>query len=43
LARDHEPCAGVLRHAGFGPLLECGNQRILRQLFGDADIAHDAV
>ena len=42
LGRGHEPCAGVVRNAGFRPLLKCGDQRILRELFGDADIAHDA-
>ncbi len=42
LGGGHEPRAGILRHAGLRPLLECGDQRVLRQLFGDADIAHDA-
>ena len=42
LGGGHEPRAGVLRHAGRGPLFECGDQRVLGQLFGDADIAHDA-
>ena len=42
LGGSHEPRAGVLRNAGFRPLLERGDQRILSELFGDADIAHDA-
>ena len=40
--RGHEPSAGIIRHAGARPLFESGDQRILRELFCDAHIAHDA-
>ena len=41
LRRRHQPGAGILRHTVFGPLLERGHQRVLRQLLGDADVAHE--
>jgi hypothetical protein len=42
LGRGHEPRAGILRDAGAGPLLKSGDERILCQLFGDANVTHDA-
>src|SRR5216684_3135241 len=42
LGGGHEPGAGVVRDAGGGPLFECGDESVLRELLGDADIAHDA-
>ncbi|KAG1253600.1 hypothetical protein G6F65_017397 [Rhizopus arrhizus] len=36
----HQPRSRVIRHAGIGPALQGGHQRILRQLFSQADIAH---
>src|SRR5258708_13459639 len=37
LCRRHEPGPGIIRDAGLGPLLERGDDRVLRQLFADAD------
>ncbi len=37
-----QPGAGVPRHALGGPLLERGDQRVVRQVFGDADVADHA-
>ena len=42
LRRRHQPGAGVSRHARRGPLLERRDQRVLRQLLGQADVAHHA-
>jgi hypothetical protein len=42
LRRGHEPGAGVVRDAFGRPLLEGGHQRILSELFGQADVADDA-
>ena len=42
LRRRHEPRAGIARNARFGPLLERGNQRVVREVFGQPDIADDA-
>ena len=41
LGRGHEPGARLVGNAGLGPLLQRGDQRILRQVLGDTDIAHD--
>ena len=38
----HQPGGGIVGNASFRPALERGDQRILRQLFGDADVARDA-
>src|SRR6266566_155769 len=38
----HEPGPRIVRHAGLGPLLERGDQRVLRQILRDADVADDA-
>ena len=40
-ADGHEPGARIIRHAGFRPLLERGEQRVLREIFGQPDVADD--
>jgi hypothetical protein len=40
LGRRHQPGARVARDARFRPLLERGDESILRELLGEADIAH---
>ncbi|MCY1311287.1 hypothetical protein D9M70_615710 [compost metagenome] len=40
LGHLREPRGGVVGYAVDGPLLERGHQRVLRQLFGQAHIAH---
>jgi hypothetical protein len=40
LGGGHQPSARVVGHAGLGPVFERGDQRVLRQLFGQADVAH---
>jgi hypothetical protein len=40
LRGGHQPGARVLRDARRRPLLDGGDQRVLRQLLGDADVAH---
>ena len=42
LGRGHQPGARVVRDARLRPLLERGDQRVLRQLLGQADVAHHA-
>jgi hypothetical protein len=42
LCGGHQPGAGIPWDARFGPLLERGDQRILRQILGHADIPDDA-
>src|SRR5205823_717196 len=42
LRRGHEPGAWVLRHPRLRPLLERGDERVLRELLGETDVAHDA-
>ena len=42
LGRGHQPGARIVGHAGSGPLFERGDECVLRELFGNADIAHDA-
>src|SRR5947207_418823 len=42
LRRRHEPRARIVRDARLGPLLERGDERILREVFRDADVADDA-
>lgn len=42
LGGGHQPSAGVIWDARLGPLLEGCNERILRELFGEADIADDS-
>jgi hypothetical protein len=41
LGGGHEPGARVLRDARLLPLLERGDEGILGQILGKADIAHD--
>ena len=41
LADGHEPGARVVRDARLGPLLERGDERLLREVLGEADVAHD--
>lgn len=40
--RAHQPDAGIARHARLRPLLQRRDQRILRQILGDTNIAHNA-
>ena len=42
LRRRHEPRARIVRHARLGPLLEGRDERVLRQVFRDPDVADDA-
>jgi hypothetical protein len=42
LRRGHQPTGRVLRHAASRPLLQGGDQGVLRQLLGEPDIAHQA-
>ena len=42
LGRLHQPRARVARHAGRRPLLEGRDERVVRQVLGRADIAHQA-
>ena len=42
LGRRHQPCAGFVGHAAGGPVFERGDERVLRQFFGQADVAHHA-
>ena len=41
LRRGHEPGARVVRDACLRPLLERGDERVLRQVLGEADVPHD--
>src|SRR5207237_3964906 len=38
----HEPRAGVVGHSRLRPLVERGNERVLREVFGKPDVAYDA-
>src|SRR5207244_4252633 len=38
----HEPRAGIIGYARLGPFFECGDERVLRQFFGEANVAYDA-
>ena len=38
----HEPCARVARDSRLRPLLQRRHERILREVFGQPDVAHDA-
>ena len=42
LRRRHEPGSGLVGNALVGPLLERRDERVVRQLLGDADVAHHA-
>ena len=37
-----EPCRGIIGDAGLRPLFECGDERFLREIFGEADVAGEA-
>ena len=39
--RGHEPGARVVRDARLGPLLERRDERVLGELLGKTDVAHD--
>ena len=41
LGRGHQPRAWISRDALVRPLLERGDEGVLREIFGDADVAHD--
>src|SRR5437868_9141600 len=41
LGGGHQPCAGIVRYTGAGPLLERGDQSVLREFFGQAHVADD--
>ena len=38
----HEPGTGILGNARLWPLLKRGNEGVLGQFLGDADVAYDA-
>jgi hypothetical protein len=40
--RRHQPRAGIVGHAGVRPALKRRHQRVLREILGEADVAHDA-
>ena len=42
LGGGHEPGARLVRDARLRPLLQRGDQGVLRELLGDADVPHDA-
>ncbi len=42
LGGGHQPGARLVRDARLRPLLERGDERVLRQLLGEADVAHHA-
>ena len=42
LCRGHQPCSGIFRDTLIGPPLQGGNQRVLGQFLGNADVAGDA-
>ena len=37
-----EPCRGIIGDARLRPLFECGDERLLREVFGEADVAGEA-
>ena len=38
----HQPGARLVGNARLGPLLECGDEGVLRQLLGNTDVTHEA-
>src|SRR4029077_17553976 len=42
LGGGHQPGAGIVGDAGGGPFFQGGDQGVLRELFGNADISDDA-
>jgi len=41
LGRGHQPGAGVVGDAGLWPLFQRRDQRLLREVLGQADVAHE--
>src|ERR1043166_2670421 len=41
LRGGHEPGARVVRNARLRPLLQCGDECVLRELLGKTDVSHD--
>ena len=37
-----EPCPGIIGYARVRPLFECGDQCLLREIFGEADVTGEA-
>ena len=37
-----KPCRGIIGDPRFRPLLECGDEGLLREVFGEADVAGEA-
>src|SRR5207237_9626441 len=42
LCRGHEPRPRIIGDAGFRPLLQRREERVLRQIFRDSYVSHDA-
>ena len=42
LGGRHEPGAGIVGHARFGPALERGDERVLREIFRHPHVSDDA-
>jgi hypothetical protein len=42
LRGGHEPGAGIIGDARLGPLFECGDESVLREFLGKADVAKHA-
>ena len=38
----HQPCARIVGDARLRPLFECGDESVLCQVLGYADVAHDS-
>lgn len=38
----HEPGAGIVRHSRLGPFLERDDERVLREILREADVADNA-
>src|SRR5439155_17122630 len=41
LRGGHQPGTGIARDAGLRPLLERGDERIVREVLGEPDVAYD--
>ena len=41
LADGHQPRAGISRNAGLGPPFQRGDERVVREILGGADVAGD--
>ena len=42
LGGGHEPRAGIIGDAALGPAFERGDEGVLREIFGETDVADDA-